>query len=137
MNRQLRSILYVEDDLHVRTTAKLVLEVIGKLDVRACRSGPEALELASSFRPDLLLLDVVMPEQDGVELLRALRGMQHLADVPVLFVTCATSNEDMERYAQAGAAGVIAKPLAPLTLSDQVQSLWEQAGAGRFPALAH
>jgi CheY-like chemotaxis protein len=122
---QLRSILYVEDDLHVRTTAKLVLEVIGKLDVRACRSGPEALELARTFHPDLLLLDVVLPEQDGVDLLKALRCMPHLAQVPALFITGATSNDDMARYVAAGAMGVISKPLAPLTLSDQVQELWE------------
>jgi CheY-like chemotaxis protein len=121
---QLRSILYVEDDLHVRTTAKLVLEVIGKLDVRACRSGPEALELARSFRPDLLLLDVIMPEQDGVDLLRALRRMPHLAEVPALFITGATTHDDMARYAAAGAVGVISKPLAPLMLSDQVQEMW-------------
>lgn len=134
MATPLRTVLYVEDDLHVRTTAKLVLEVIGKLEVRACRSGAEALETARNCRPDLLLLDVVMPEQDGVQLLQALRRMPHLADVPALFVTCATDSDDLARYAAAGALGVISKPLAPLTLSDQVRDMYEH---GASPVYAH
>jgi CheY-like chemotaxis protein len=134
VDSQLRSILYVEDDLHVRTTAKLVLEVIGKLDVHACRSAAEALAAARNFQPDLLLLDVVMPEQDGLQLLQALREVPHLAAVPAMFITGATSSEDMERYAAAGALGVISKPLAPLTLSNQVQGIWDQAAS---PVLPH
>jgi CheY-like chemotaxis protein len=62
MGKQLKTILYVEDDLHVRTTAKLVLEVIGKFEVRECSSGREALLAARDFHPDLIVLDVMMPD---------------------------------------------------------------------------
>ncbi|MGZ8318101.1 MAG: response regulator [Telluria sp.] len=122
----LKTILYVEDDLHVRTTAKLVLEVIGKFDVRECSSGPEALLAAAGFHPDLILLDVMMPGLDGVATLEILRRMPHLADTPALFVTGLTTDCDIERYTEAGAIGVIPKPLAPLRLTEQLQSLWEQ-----------
>jgi CheY-like chemotaxis protein len=121
----LRSILYVEDDLHVRTTAKLVLEVIGRFTVRECSSGHEALIAAEDFHPDLILLDVMMPELDGLATLELLRSMPHLADTPALFVTGLTEHADIARYFDAGAIGVISKPLVPLRLAAQVHSFWE------------
>ena len=121
-----QTILYVEDDLHVRTTATLVLEVIGKFTVRACSSGHDALAAAADFHPDLILLDVMMPELDGLETLALLRTMPHLADTPALFVTSLSTPEDLDRYIAAGAIGMIAKPLVPLRLVSQVHELWEQ-----------
>ena len=126
MRATLKSILYVEDDLHVRTTAKLVLEVIGKFDVRDCGSGREALLAARDFHPDLILLDVMMPELDGLDTLAMLRRMPHLADTPALFVTGLTEPADMARYVDAGAIGVIPKPLLPLRLTGQLHALWER-----------
>jgi CheY-like chemotaxis protein len=120
----LHSILYVEDDLHVRTTAKLVLELIGHFDVRECSSCGEALIAAEDFHPDLILLDVMMPEFDGLETLEMLRGVPHLAETPALFLTSLAGEDDIERYMQAGAIGVIAKPLLPLRLASQVSALW-------------
>jgi CheY-like chemotaxis protein len=124
MSKALKSILYVEDDLQVRTTAKLVMEVIGKFDVRECSSGREALLAARDFHPDLILLDVLMPELDGVNTLAMLRRMPHLADVPALFVTGLTSEADIARYMEAGAIGVIPKPVMPMRLAGQLQSMW-------------
>jgi CheY-like chemotaxis protein len=128
--RELKKILYVEDDLHVRTTAKLVMEVIGKFDVRDCGSGREALLAAHGFDADLILLDVMMPEIDGLALLEKLRRLPHLAATPALFVTGLTSSDDIARYTDAGAIGVIAKPLAPLRLTEQLHAHW-----ARRPAL--
>ncbi len=126
MSKKLQSILYVEDDLHVRTTAKLVMEVIGKFDVRECSSGREALHAARDFQPDLILLDVLMPELDGVNTLAMLRRMPHLADVPALFVTGYTSEDDIDRYMKAGAIGVIPKPVMPMRLTGQLHAWWDK-----------
>ena len=122
----LSTILYVEDDLHIRTTAKLVLEVIGKYAVRECRSGHDALLAAQDFHPDLILLDVMMAELDGLATLNLLRSMPHLADTPAMFVTGQTTPDDIARYMAAGAIGVIAKPLVPLRLAGQVHAMWGQ-----------
>ena len=122
----LKSILYVEDDLHMRTTAKLVLEVIGRFAVRECSSGRDALLAARDFHPDLILLDVMMPELDGVDTLAMRRRMPHLADTPALFVTSRTEPEDLARYLDAGAFGVIPKPVVPLNLASQLNTLWQQ-----------
>jgi CheY-like chemotaxis protein len=126
MGRKLKSVLYVEDDIHVRTTAKLVLEVIGNIVVRDCGSGRDALVAARDFTPDLIVLDVMMPELDGVGTLAMLRRMPHLAGVPALFVTGLTAPDDIARYMEAGAIGVIPKPLVPLRLAGQLHSLWEE-----------
>lgn len=123
---ELKNILYVEDDLHVRTTAKLVLEVIGQYTVRDCGSGREALLGAADFQPDLILLDVLMPELDGLQTLAMLRCMPHMATTPAIFVTGLTAREDLDRYTAAGAISVIPKPLMPLRLTAQIRTLWEQ-----------
>jgi CheY-like chemotaxis protein len=130
MRRPLRSVLYVEDDVHVRTTAKLVLEVIGNIIVRDCGSGRDALVVARDFTPDLIVLDVMMPELDGVSTLAMLRRMPHLAQVPALFVTGLTAPEDIARYMDAGAIGVIPKPLVPLRLAGQLHALWAERVSG-------
>jgi CheY-like chemotaxis protein len=132
MQKTLKSILYVEDDLHVRTTAKLVLEVLGNIEVRDCSSGREALNAARDFQPDLIVLDVLMPELDGIATLAMLRRMPHLAAVPALFLTSLNAPEDMARYLEAGAIGVIPKPVMPLRLTGQLLSLWD----GRFSMAA-
>ncbi len=124
MVKQLKSILYVEDDLHVRTTAKLVLEILGKFNVRECCSGDEALHAARDFCPDLILLDVMMPGIDGVRTLEMLRRMPHLVDTPAMFITSLTSYDDMARYVQAGAIGLIPKPIVPLRLAGQLHDMW-------------
>lgn len=130
MKHVLKSVLYVEDDLHVRTTAKLVLEVIGKLEVCDCSSGREALLAARDFHPDLILMDVMMPGLDGVATLTELRRLPHLANTPVVFITALTSAADVARYNEVGAIGVIPKPLVPLRLADQLVGLWERRPYG-------
>lgn len=126
MIKELKTILYVEDDLHVRTTAKLVLEVIGKFEVRECSSGRDALLAARDFEPDLILLDMMMPELDGLNTLELLRRLPHLKNTPALFVTSMTTPADIARYVQAGAIGVIPKPVIPLRLTGQLHTLWDQ-----------
>ena len=125
----LNNILYVEDDLHVRTTAKLVLEVIGQYTVRDCSSGHDALLAVADFKPDLILLDVLMPELDGLDTLAMLRRIPHMAATPAVFVTGLTSPQDIARYMEAGAIGVIPKPLMPLRLTSQIRKLWEEHSA--------
>lgn len=136
MSGELSSILYVEDDPHVRGVAKMALEVIGHFKVRECGSGRTALLVAADFQPDLILLDVQAPGCDGVATLAQLRRMPHLRHTPAMFVTGLVSAADMARYVAAGAAGIIAKPLEPLRLAGQLRGLWNErrtAGAGLLP----
>ena len=122
---RLASILYVEGDDNLRTTTRLVLEVIGRFEVLDCSSREDALLAARGFMPDLLLLHTRPPGHDGLALLAALRGLPHLADTPVVFITTPGAGEDHGPYLDAGALGVLTRPRVPLRLTEQLLSLWE------------
>lgn len=131
---QLHKILYVEDNPHMRSVAKLALEEIGHFKVRECCSGSDALLAVSDFEADLILLDVQAPGTDGVAALSLLRRLPHLIHTPAMFVTGLASASEVARYVEAGAAGIIAKPLEPLRLAGQVRMLWEGMAAHRMAA---
>ncbi len=121
----LTKILYVEDDLDIQTVAQIALEMVGGFTLRICSSGREALEPASvEFAPDLILLDVMMPEMDGPTTLARLREYPQLAKTPVIFMTAKVQASEVTHYKSIGAIGVIAKPFDPMQLAQQVRQLW-------------
>ena len=125
-DRKLEHILYVEDEPDIQAVARLALEHVGGFKVDVCSSGPEALERVSEVRPDLILLDVMMPGMDGPSTLRALRDMEDIAAIPVIFVTAKVQSHEVAEYKQLGALDVIAKPFDPMTLSDAVREIWQR-----------
>jgi two-component system OmpR family response regulator len=122
----LRRILYVDDDDDLRSIAVFALEALGGFEVAACASGTEALARAAEFRPQLLLLDVMMPEMDGPAVLRALRGLPATAATPAVFMTAAIRPEEVAEFVAGGAIDVIAKPFDPMTLPDTVRTAWSR-----------
>lgn len=126
--KELNRILYVEDEPDIRVIAEIALEVVGNFTLTSCASGKEALQCAERARPDLLLLDMMMPEMDGLSTLEALRALPATAATPVIFMTAKVQAAEIERYKSMGALDVIAKPFDPMTLADQVRSIWAQHG---------
>lgn len=126
MTQELSRILYVEDDPDIQAIAMMVLESIHGYIMEACSSGVEALEKALPFKPDLILLDVMMPGMDGLETLKNLRNFPELSDVPVIFMTAKVQPQEVQGYLNLGALGVIAKPFDPMTLAQQLASIWEK-----------
>ncbi len=116
-------ILYVDDEADIREVAELSLALEPDFEVRSCASGPEALVLAPSWRPDLILLDVMMPGMDGPAVLKELRGLAETAATPIIFITARTQQQEVAQLRALGAAGVIAKPFDPMTLGRQVRAL--------------
>ncbi|MDD5329699.1 MAG: response regulator [Sulfuricella sp.] len=121
----LSKILYVEDEPDLQTLTRLALEMVGGFTVKVCGSGAEALEQAPAFAPDLLLLDVVMPEMDGPATLQRLRAIPGLAATPAIFMT-GVQPDEIGHFTALGAIGVIAKPFDPVTLADTIRNLWAQ-----------
>ena len=117
-----QSVLLVDDDPDIRTIGRLSLANVGGLTVHLAASGAEALALLASLRPDLILLDVMMPDLDGPATLRALKDDPALADIPVVFMTAKAHPREVERYLALGARAVIAKPFDPLTLAERVRA---------------
>lgn len=129
---ELRRVLYVEDDPDIRSIATMALEAVGGLEVRACSSHAEALEAATGFAPDVLVLDVMMPGMDGPATLAGLRRLPATAATPVIFMTAKVQASEVQGYHALGAIGVITKPFDPMGLADQVRSLWQ---APRSPGI--
>lgn len=125
INSVLSNILYVEDDLDIQTVAQIALEVVGGFQLKICSSGKEAINAAETMVPDLILLDVMMPEMDGPTTLEHLRKIQNTSQTPVVFMTAKVQASEVSYYKSLGAMGVIAKPFDPMTLAQQVRTLWE------------
>ena len=127
MPKELKRILYVEDEASIRTIAITVLEAVGGFTVIACSSGKQALEAAPSASADLILLDVMMPEMDGPATLKALRQIAQTAQTPAMFMTAKVQASEILHYKSLGALDVIAKPFDPMTLSAQISEIWQRS----------
>lgn len=126
MPKALKKVLCVEDEADIRTVAELALASVGGFQVLLCSSGAEAIEKAAGFKPDIMLLDVMMPGMDGPDTLRALRALPGLATVPAVFLTAKAMPSEVARYKKLGAIDVIAKPFDPMTLADHVKRIWNR-----------
>ncbi len=122
----LSRILYVEDEQDIQEIARMSLETVGGFTVKTCDSGPEAIEVAPKFNPDVILLDVMMPGMDGVTTMAKLREIPALAETPIVFVTARVQAHDIQEYLSKGAAAVITKPFDPMQLPDEVRGIWEK-----------
>jgi CheY-like chemotaxis protein len=120
----LTNILCAEDDPDIQAIIQMSLELVGGFTVRLVDNGREALEQLSTFTPDLILLDVMMPEMDGPATLEALRARPELASTPVVFLTAKTQQSEVDQYRLLGIAEVIQKPFDPLALPEQVRAIW-------------
>lgn len=122
--RELQKICYVEDDEDIQRIARLSLERVGKMQVEIVGDPMRAIEAIRAFRPDLVLLDWMMPAMDGPTLFKRLRETPELRDLPVVFITAKASQRELEELRDMGAAGVLSKPFAPKELPDQLRAIW-------------
>lgn len=126
MTSELNKILYVEDEPDIQAIAKLALEAVGGFTVKICSSGQEALDSVGDFAPDLVLLDVMMPGMDGPSTLKALRESGRCTSTPVVFMTAKVQPQEVASYKELGALDVIAKPFDPMSLPNQVRTIWSR-----------
>ena len=128
-------ILHVDDEADIREIVELSLGLNPELQVRACASGNDAIAVAADWNPQLILLDVMMPEMDGPATLAKLRSNPRTSAIPVIFMTARAQTREIARFIGLGAQAVIAKPFDPMTLASQVQSCMQATTAadGRAP----
>lgn len=122
----LSRILYVEDDADIREVVRMSLEMLGDFEVAACDSCADALSLVDEFKPELLLLDVMMPDVDGPATLRVLRERVSAESAPAIFITAKVEAGAMERYRKMGVVDVIVKPFDIVTLSGRIEQIWRR-----------
>jgi CheY-like chemotaxis protein len=124
---RLRRVLVADDEPDIRTVARLALETVGGLEVRLCASGDEVSKSFASYRPDLVVLDVMMPNVDGIAALAAIRSQPGGESVPVVFLTAKAHDEELRQLELLGAADVIVKPFDPMTLATRLCAAWGRA----------
>lgn len=116
-------ILYVDDEPDIREVAVMSLELDPDFEVRSANGGAEGVELARAWHPDLILMDVMMPDMDGPTAMVALRDDPATADIPVVFITAQTLPREVERLQALGARGVLSKPFDPMALAGHARDL--------------
>jgi two-component system OmpR family response regulator len=118
------NLLHVDDDDDIRDVAAMALELDPTIALTSAASGEDALaKLDGGLRPDVILLDVMMPRLDGPGTLERLRRIAGLEQTPVIFMTARTQSSEVQHYLGLGAVGVITKPFDPMTLAGQVRDV--------------
>jgi len=134
MAGKLQRLIYVDDEPDIRAIARFVLQELAGYGVEFCSSGAEAIECARRFKPDLILLDVMMPGMDGIETFKRLSAMPQLAGVPIVFMTAKAMKHEWDDYRRLGVAGIISKPFDPMELSDAIEKIWRAHHKMQEPA---
>jgi len=123
----LRKILCAEDDPDIRTILAFSLGTVGGYELCMCDDGVQAVDSAEAFRPDLILLDVMMPGITGPEAMHALHRRPALRSTPVVLMSARALPNEIEALLEHGATGVIIKPFDPMTLPENLKIYWEYA----------
>ena len=119
----IRKVMLVDDEDDIRTVGNLSLSRVGGWQTVLAASGAEAVKTAAAERPDLILLDVMMPGMDGPTTFTQLRAQEATATTPIIFMTAKIQKQEVARYLELGAVGVIGKPFDPMTLPTEIKKL--------------
>jgi CheY-like chemotaxis protein len=122
--RPLNRICYVEDDEDIQRIVRMSLERVGKMTVAVVSDPTQAIEAISEFKPDLVMLDWMMPVMDGPTLFKQMKLRPETSALPVVFITAKASSRELDELKTLGAAGTISKPFNPKDLPDQLRAIW-------------
>ena len=129
MTRDLKRILYVEDDEDIAEMAVMALEALGNFEVTHCSSGQAAISAYTKVSPQLVIMDVMMPEMDGLETIGRLKAIHGMSVAPFIYMTARAQQHEKTAYLETGALDVIVKPFDPMTLCEKIFTIWEQNDA--------
>jgi CheY-like chemotaxis protein len=122
---ELKKILYAEDEPDVQTVVELTVQTMSDYEIKICDNGKILLDCVRDYNPDLILLDVMMPEMDGTTTFKHLQENEDTKRYPVIFMTAKAQLHEVEQFKEMGAIGIITKPFNPITLCDEIKSIWE------------
>lgn len=121
----LQRILLADDEPDILEISRIALETVGGFEVSVCSSGRALLERLPEFQPDLVIVDVLMPDITGPEVLEEIRRRPEFDAVPVVYLTGVIQKEELESLLETGVSDVILKPFDPMTLADRINGIWE------------
>lgn len=123
-------ILVAEDEKDIQKVIKVTLKFKGGFDVRFANNGLEVLDLVRQEKPDLIILDVMMPKMDGYETCRNLKSGGDTADIPIVFLTAKAQEKEIEEGLKLGAIDYIKKPFEPDDFVAKVKTILAGLGKG-------
>jgi CheY-like chemotaxis protein len=115
-----KSILIIDDEEDVKEIAQMGLEMAANWNVITASSGKEGLNLAQSHQPEVILLDLMMPDWDGKETLKQLKANQNTANIPVILMTAKNHSGISLELTELDLVGIITKPFRPFQLPEQI-----------------
>jgi len=122
-----KDILLIDDDTTIQEVVQVGIQIEAGWQVAIASSGAAGIDLAQNQQPDLILLDVMMPEMDGIETLSRLKNNNKTSAIPVIFLTAKAQAEEKNQFQKLGVVDVITKPFNSMTLASQVAKIlgWE------------
>ncbi|MEL6402301.1 MAG: response regulator [Leptolyngbyaceae cyanobacterium] len=117
-----KQILIIDDEADIREATQICLEITGQWEVLKASNGPEGIAIAKTATPDAILLDIMMPEMDGLAILQKLQENSETRKIPVIILTAKAQSSEQRQFSQLNVSSVIAKPYDPMTLSDQIST---------------
>jgi DNA-binding response OmpR family regulator len=121
----LQRILIADDEPDILEISRIALETVGGFEVSVCSSGKTLLERLPEFGPDLVIVDVLMPDMTGPEVFEEIRRRPEYDEVPVIYLTGVIQEEELEDLRETGVADIILKPFDPMTLADRINGVWK------------
>ena len=121
----LQRVCYVEDDEDIQKIVRMALERVGKMTVEIVGDPLAAIDAIQAFKPELVMLDWMMPGIDGPTLYRRMKEIPAVCDIPVVFITAKASQTELNELRALGAAGTISKPFSPRDLPEQLRAIWK------------
>ena len=121
----LNRVCYVEDDEDIQKIVRMSLERIGKMSVELVTDPLVAIDAIKAFKPELVMLDWMMPGMDGPTLYRKMKEVPEVRDLPVVFITAKASQKELDELRALGAAGTISKPFSPKELPVLLREIWK------------
>lgn len=124
--KELKKILYAEDEVDVQTIVEISIWSMSDYQIKIYENGKLLLDAVEEYDPDLILLDVMMPEMDGPTTFEHLQANEKTKHIPVIFITAKAQIHEVKLFHEAGVIGVITKPFDPMMLCANIKELWDK-----------
>ncbi|MGD1804819.1 response regulator [Dapis sp. BLCC M126] len=120
-----KHILLIDDEETIQEVVQLGIEIESGWEVSVASSGLEGIDIAKLRQPDAILLDVMMPDMDGISTLLKLKANSHTQSIPVIFLTAKIQAVNKNQFPSIGVAGVITKPFNSMILATRIAKILE------------
>ncbi|ELS01354.1 response regulator with CheY-like receiver domain and winged-helix DNA-binding domain [Xenococcus sp. PCC 7305] len=118
-----KNILLIDDEETIQEVVQIGIEIEAGWQVETASSGTEGINLATHRQPDAILLDIMMPDMDGIATLSRLKSNAKTSAIPVIFLTAKTQAVEKEQFRNLGVADIITKPFNAMTLASQIAKI--------------